>query len=198
MTLRSGHGNGKGVPRVEVLPIDELPGPIPVQTAPLVRTSDGKIADSATAKALGAKGGKARHYKLKFIASLGLKDLPDEAEFKPYMRNAEDWLKAKSTELAAIAGGTVGVGVSSILSTAARQYAASIYLFDLGAAMGGVPGATLLHKAGILGNDSRQNLLAAHELAVKEGTLRAAMAAAGLDAFEAIFSDDEQKEPSGE
>ncbi len=31
MTLRKGHGNGAGVPRIEVLPADELPSPNPTR-----------------------------------------------------------------------------------------------------------------------------------------------------------------------
>lgn len=195
MTLRKGHGNGAGQPRIEVMPVDELPDPIPLQAPPLQRAEKGKIKDSATAKELGRRGGLARQHKLRFIAALGLKKLPDEAELTPYIRNGEGWLKVKSAELAAIAGGNVGVGVSSILSTAARQYVASIYLFDLGTEIGGVSGANLMHKAGILGNDARQNLLAAHELAIKEGKLRAEMAQAGLNPFEAIFSSADEAGP---
>ena len=35
MALRSGHGNGAGVPRGEVLPPYELPAPASAATAPL-------------------------------------------------------------------------------------------------------------------------------------------------------------------
>jgi hypothetical protein len=55
------------------------------------------------------------------------------------------------------------------VSTAALQLAASRYLSDQGGAGGD---AKLLIDASKLANDSRQNLLAAHELAAREAKAR--------------------------
>jgi len=56
VALRNGHGAGKGTPRIEVLPIDELPVGVPApqreNQAAIVRTPDGRPADAASAKAL--------------------------------------------------------------------------------------------------------------------------------------------------
>jgi hypothetical protein len=49
------------------------------------------------------------------------------------------------------------------------QLAASRFVFDL-AAVAGDP--SLFHRASTLGNDSRQNLLAAYELAIREAKSR--------------------------
>jgi hypothetical protein len=38
MALRTGHGNGAGVPRIEVLPVDELPAGVPGNAGPLNRS----------------------------------------------------------------------------------------------------------------------------------------------------------------
>lgn len=186
MALRKGHGAGANHPlRIEVLPPDEIPDPVPAKAAPIARTPTGRIADSASAKALGARGGLARHQKLKFISSLGLSTLPDEAAFSPYLKRAEDFMKAKLLELANEAGGYVGAGPSSLVGTAARQLAASIYFFDVASRMSDNlrEQANLFHRSSTLGNDSRQNLLAAYSLAVEECKTRKALQAADLDPF---------------
>lgn len=91
------------------------------------------------------------------------------APMRPYVEAAEDWLVEHMTELAAQSGGNVGPGPASIAATAAMQLAASRFLFDLGVREGD-PDA--LKRASSLGNDSRQNLLAAYELAAREARAR--------------------------
>jgi hypothetical protein len=86
MALRTGHGKGAGVPRVEVLPADELPRPVAPPLAapsvPLVFRHDGKIADSETARALGKKGGLTKARRVRLVDSLGLKKIAADASFK--------------------------------------------------------------------------------------------------------------------
>jgi len=73
-------------------------------------------------------------------------------------------------ELAAtVGGGRIGPGPASVISTAALQMAASRWLSDRGAETGD---AKLLLEAAKLGDSSRQNLLAAHELAAREASSR--------------------------
>lgn len=59
MALRTGHGNGAGVPRVEVLPVDELPAGVQAPTldsARHERTPDGRFAPGArTVQSAGAR-----------------------------------------------------------------------------------------------------------------------------------------------
>lgn len=159
------------MPRIEVLPPDELPEPLPNQAAPLARTETGQIADSATAKALGARGGQAKAARIKLLSGLGLQTLAENSNFKPYERAGQDFIKAHLLNLAGCVGGSVGPGPASIVCTAGMQLAASRFVFDLAAAAGD-PG--LFHRASTLGNDSRQNLLAAYELARREGESRKA------------------------
>lgn len=64
-----------------------------------------------------------------------------------------------------VGGGQVGPGPASIVSTAALQLAASRWLSDQGAERAD---AKMLLAGSRLADSSRQNLLAAHELCVRE------------------------------
>lgn len=171
MTLRKGHGRGAGVPRVEVLPADELPAPVPGTPAPVRRRSNGTIADSATAKLLGARGGAAKTARARLVSALGLADLAEDAAFAPYRVAGDDFVRSHLAALAAVAGGEVGPGPSSIIASAGVQLAASRFVSDR-AAKEGDP--KLFVVASSLANDSRQNVLAAYELATREAKARAA------------------------
>jgi hypothetical protein len=173
--LRTGHGQGKGKPHIEVV-ADELSQPVlaappAAPASPLVRNESGQIADTLTAKELGRRGGLAKARKARLVDALGLVDLAEDAAFKPYRTAAEAFAVHKMAELAQLAGGEVGAGPSSIVATAALQLAASRFCFDQ-AAHKGI--AELMKLGSQLGNDSRQNLLAAYELAVREAKIREA------------------------
>ncbi len=174
MTLRTGHGNGKGVPRIEVLPLDEQPAIIPDDTVPLRRDDKGRIADSETARAMGAKGGLARTHRARLASALGLVELADDCEFKPYRALGDEFVKHHLANLAAQCGGELGPAPSSIVVSAGLQKAASIFLGDK-AAQSGDP--KLFHQMSVLANDSRQNLLAAYELGIREAQARKAQRA---------------------
>jgi hypothetical protein len=165
MALRKGHGKGAGVPRIEVLPADELPAPLPGKAAPLARRTDGTIADSVTAKALGAAGGRAKHSKAKLLSGLGLADLGETEEFRPYWLAVEDWVRAHLAVLAGMCGGSVGPGPASIVGTAGVQLASSRFFSDRGTKS---RDRKDFETASKLGDASRQNLLAAYELARRE------------------------------
>lgn len=169
MTLRSGHGTGAGQPRVEVLPADEQPAPVPAAPVNIARRSDGTLADSESAKALGKRGGLARARRASMLAGLGIKRPPEGSPMAPYVRAAEEWLTEHMSALASTAGGHVGPGPASIVASAAMQLAMSRYLADQGIESGD---GDMLKKASALANDSRQNLLAAYELAVREAEAR--------------------------
>jgi hypothetical protein len=173
MALRSGHGNGKGSPRIEVRPADELPPPLAdreaVLSVPLAFRPDGKIGDTATARVLGSRGGKANARKVRLIDSLGLSTLAAESTFTPYRGAAEEFVKHHLSELARMAGGSVGSGPSTFVASAGLQLAGSRWAFDQGGASGD---ATLIKLGSTLANDSRQNILAAYELATREAKAR--------------------------
>jgi hypothetical protein len=173
MTLRTGHGSGAGVPRIEVMPVDELPAGLPEHTGPYTAADRGAGGRFAPGNRLAAKGGRLKAGALAIVRGLGLADSA-ASEIAPYLSHAESWRRAKLSELAAtVGGGRCGAGVSSIVATAARQLASSLFAFDMGTRDSDV---AMLRESSRFGNESRQSLLAAHELAAREATARAAAA----------------------
>lgn len=172
---RAGHGAGKGSPHIEPPPADELSAPVPatLATVPLSFRSNGQIADSATAAELGRRGGEKTARRVRLVDSLGLASLAEDAAFGPYRSGAEAFVEHHLQELARLAGGKVGSAPSTMVSSAALQLAASRFAFDRAAQAGDVAGMKLGSQ---LANDSRQNLLCAYELAVREAEGRRANA----------------------
>ncbi|HMR05365.1 MAG TPA: hypothetical protein PKA88_06295 [Polyangiaceae bacterium] len=179
MTLRSGHGNGAGVPRVEVLPVDELPAGVPAPPRPVpVRDDAGRFVPGAGTSALAREGARAAQESRQLGRLLGLWEAPEGHAYAPYARLAREWRDDHVAELAAtVGGGKVGPGPASVISSAALQMAASRWLSDIGAEQGD---AKALLAASKLADSSRQNLLAAHELCAKEALARQSKAN-GLD-----------------
>ena len=164
MALRTGHGNGAGSPRIEVMPADELPKG--VQAPALVestseRSKGGRFAKGA--RTVQSAGGNARRGKTRLASKLGLSTVAANPTFEPYKKAAEDFKRCQVTALArGVGGGHCGPAPSSIIASAALQLAASRWAFDTGQPELGSK----------LANDSRQNLLAAHELAAREAQAR--------------------------
>jgi hypothetical protein len=143
MTYRTGHGNGAGQPRIEVSPPDELPRP---RGRPV------------------KKGGAT---KIKLARSLVL--TAPKADWAPYIQMAEQFRLHQCRSLAQQCGGFCGAAPSTMVASAAMQLAASRYMFDKGAKTGDMQ---LIKQASTIMNDSRQNLLAAYELAIREAEAR--------------------------
>ena len=177
--VRTGHGAGEGQPHVEI-PRDGMPSPVAgppaLPVAPLVFRKDGTIGDSATAKALGSKGGQAKARNLRLVDSLGVAKLAEDSAFAPYRTGADHFVDHHLAELASLAGGVVGSGPSSMVASAALQLAGSRYCFDQFAASGD---AAMMKLGSSLANDSRQNLLAAYSHAVLEAEGRKKVATQG-------------------
>jgi hypothetical protein len=194
MTLRKGHGTGAGVPRIEVLPADELPEPLPAAPPPLARRENGTIADSASAKALGAKGGYAKATKKKLLQGMGLAHVMDDNVFKPYYAAAQAWLEATIEIYAAMCGGMVGPGPSALLGNAAIALAFSRYLTDKAFSS---QDETMARQAIRYWDAMKQQKLAAYELGIREAKMRADLSdEAGLNAFEeALRRQNDQNEP---
>ena len=166
----------QGQPRPMVAPLDELPEPQAAVAVPLARRCNGTVADSASARVLGARGGAAKASRARLLSASGLSELAADAAFGPYRTAGDAFVKEHLAALAAQAGGEVGPGPSSIVASAGVQLAASRFLSDRGMREGD---AKLLQQASTLANDSRQNLLAAYELAVREAKARTANAPPG-------------------
>jgi hypothetical protein len=171
MSLRSGHGNGRGTPHVEVLPPDELPEGVqapPLASARGERRPDGTFAPGA--RTAQSAGGLATRGKSKLTARLGLTTLAEGDAFAPYRRAAATFRRVQCAELArAVGGGVCGPGPSSVVASAALALAWSRYLSDQAAATGD---PELAMRSARLGETSRQHLLAAHELCAKEALAR--------------------------
>jgi hypothetical protein len=165
--FRAGHGAGKGVPHIEIVR-DELSAPVPAPPTapdvPLAFREDGKIADADTAKEMGRRGGLAKARRVRLVDSLGLAKIAEDSAFGPYRSSAEQFIAAHLAELAQVAGGVVGTGPSTMVTSAALQLAASRYCFDRASERGDTD---LMKQGSVLANDSRQNLIAAYELATR-------------------------------
>ncbi len=170
--VRKGHGAGAGVPRIEVPPPDELPGPVPDPRPPVAsvaRGKDGRLATSEAAAAIGALGGREKHKRVALARSLGLDGIEASPAFAPYKRSAAVFRRHHVQELARLAGGQCSTGPGSMVASASLQLAASRFLFAQ-AGQSGDP--TTFRTASLLANDSRQSLLAAYSLAALEAQAR--------------------------
>jgi hypothetical protein len=112
---------------------------------------------------------------VRLLDSLGLSQLVEQTSFGPYRAAAEEFVSHHRACLAQQAGGELGPAPSTMVASAALQLAASRWAFDRGAAG---DDQALIKLGSQLANDSRQNLLAAYELAIREAQARAASAPA--------------------
>ena len=176
MALRSSHGTGAGKgPRIEVLPVDELPVGVPDIAGPLSRSGRTKQGTFAPGNGWAAKGGRARAGKTRLADRLGLHPLPEGSTFAQYKASAVSFRRAQCAALAAaVGGGYCGPAPSSFVASAALQLAWSRWFSDRAAETGNGDDAL---QASRLANDSRQNLLAAHELCAREAEARKAAGA---------------------
>lgn len=160
MTLRTGHGRGAGVPRVEVLPADELPAALGSVAVQPERDASGRFVPGNTA-------GRARKLRPGPAGLVGIdRCSPD---FRPFARWGARYAGHRRRELAAAHGGTISAGVGAIVESAALAMAASRYL-DHCARQSGDP--ELFKQAAQLGQTARQHELAAWELAAREAQAR--------------------------
>ena len=170
MALRSGHGTGAGVPRVEVLPPDELPDGLPAEARPVSPGDRGDGGRFAPGNGLARVGGRARAGSTRLSRRLGLQELPDGAAFAPYRASAVAFRRAQC---------------------AALELAWSRYLSDRAAEEGD---AEMALASSRLADASRQNLLAAHELCAREAKARPTNPGGTWPGYET--ADDESEEPA--
>ena len=165
MALRAGHGRGAGQPRIEVLPVDELPAGVAApkpQTQALARPP--YAAGSAEAREAGRRGGQRKAGTTALASKIGLAKAFADPSFEPYRRAAEAFAKLHVRTLAqSVGGGVCGPAPASIVWSAGLQLAASRWAFE-------AAGDPALGSR--LANDSRQNLLAAFELCAREAVAR--------------------------
>lgn len=170
MALRSGHGQGRGRPHIEVLPPDELPAATGSKTVRSDRGPDGRFTRGNTAA-------RARRLRAGPLGGVGGIDSTSDA-FKPFARWGRRYGAHRRRELAAAHGGEISAGVGALVESAALALASSRYLQNQGAAIGD---AELLKRASSLAAEARQNELAAWELAAREAKARGASRRTALD-----------------
>lgn len=157
MPLRTGHGKGRGVPRIEVLPPDELPSATPSVSDRIERTPDGRFTAGNTV---------ARSKRLRVVSAL---TAAANSDFAPFARWGKRYAAHRRSELAAAHGGSISAGVGALIESASMQLASSRYLAAKGAASGD---AAMMKTSSALANDARQNELTAWELAAREAKVR--------------------------
>ncbi len=160
MTLRSGHGKGRGMPRVEVMPPDELPPATPGAPARPDRDAQGRFVP-------GNRSGQQKRIKPGPRGLVGIdKTSP---EFRPFARWGARYGAHRRRELASAHGGEISAGVGAIVESAALAMAASRFLSSRAAETGD---AELFKQSSALASTARQHELAAWELAAREAQAR--------------------------
>jgi len=171
MTKRTSSQSGRRLVHVEVDRPDELHAGVHGPAKPVPpREASGRLLPGPETSAFARTGANALHQSRQHARLLGLWQPEEAHDYHPYWRLACEWRDAHKAELAAtVGGGSVGPGPASVVASAAVQLGASRYLADLGAQTGD---PKLLTDAARLADSSRQNLLAAHELAAREAKSR--------------------------
>lgn len=181
MTLRRGHGNGAGVPRVEVLPADELP-------AAANATGTGLTAAMSPRRGRPFEpGNKAAAGRRPRLALLGVTIEGSDPRYALALRRAGRYRKRRVRELYH-AHGFVSAGVASLIASASLALSASRYLYEIASETGD---PETLKRASALANDARQNELAAWELAAREGAARPKPPADPLAAFRRLPTEED-------
>lgn len=171
MGARTGHGAGAKQPVcIEVLPVDELPAGIPAPARAESPTDRGEAGRFAPGNGLASVGGKARQGKTRLAGRTSLAAMPSTAPFAPYRAAVVSFRRSACADLArTVGGGSLGPLPSSIVASAALQLGWSRYWSDLAATTGDAQHALTASR---LADASRQNLLAATELAAREAAAR--------------------------
>lgn len=181
MTLRRTDQPGRMPVHVEVCRPNELPkGLALVKPEARALPRPPYAAGSAEAREAGRRGGKRKAGTTALASGIGLAKAFSDPTFTPYRRAAEHFAKLHVRRLAdSVGGGECGPAPSSIIWSAGLQLAASRWAFE-------VAGDPALGSR--LANDSRQNLLAAHELCAREAQARPRLT--GLDRLDAEYEAD--------
>jgi len=148
------------MPRIEILPPDELPAATPAIAAHAGRDALGRF----------TKGNSEARSQRVRPGPRGLVGVDTCAPgFRPFARWGQRYAGHRRRELAQAHGGSISAGVGAIVESAALAMAASRFL-DHQARQSGDP--DLFKQAAQLGQTARQHELAAWELAAREAKAR--------------------------
>lgn len=119
MALRTGHGNGAGAPRIEVLPADELPEGVQGEAlAPHRPERDGKGRFRPGARTAQSAGGAPARDLTRLARRLTLGSTLADPRFEPFAKAAAPFRKQHVTTLARnVGGGFCGTGPSSMVAS---------------------------------------------------------------------------------
>ena len=193
--LRVGSVDGRSPAHVEVPPLDETPvglaAPVAERAGPVERLANGRFAGGEAARAVGRLGGlaKAERDSNRWGQRLGvarlLQSFPPEEHFAAALKDRAAWERDQAAHVCHNIGGRrMSPGVSSIITTASWERMFSILMFEAASSRPfawdvdekrtpkTLPRTDLIMVATRLGDSARQNLLAAHSLAVLEARSR--------------------------
>lgn len=160
MTLQRSQGRLRPV----VAPLDELPnGEAATKPAGEAMGRPPYAQGSPEARQAASRGGKARRGWTQLADTLGLAGPSADPTFEPYRREALNFANQHKAHLRRNVGaGELSPAVRSFVMSSALQIAASRWAFDSGQP----------ELGSRLADSSRQNLLAAHELAARDAEAR--------------------------
>lgn len=163
MSLRKGHGNGRGTPRFETKPWDEQRTPPAERPEPLVkgRDSAGKVRTSEAARALASLPRRQTYVPRKLAC---------DPRFEVHNRRRIEYTKRRRSEIHNAWGG-VSHGVGALLVAESWMWAGGEFASELGCETGD---ADHFKTAGVLYGQAKGLAAAAWELAEKESTTRSA------------------------
>src|SRR5262249_50094498 len=144
MALRNGHGAGKGTPRIEVLPIDEIEAPNATDTARNLAKRRGRGRPFE-------KGNRAAAGRRPALAGLDVEQHASDPLYRRLLRQAQRYRRRRASELEA-SYGYLSAGAASLLASAALATAGSRFAYAK-AAESGDP--TFMKLGSTLANDAR-------------------------------------------
>ena len=176
-------------------PPDEAPAPVPAQAEPVERRQNGQVSGSEAAAKLGRRGGLKRAERKRDAAGWGsrlglgrfLAGMATNEQLKPYIEEGEQWFAETCADLGQTAGnGRLSPSVVSMVASASWQRLFGRYLMNCAATSTWgfdraadedakppiKPNTELVMVASRLLDASRQNCIAAFEIASREGAAR--------------------------
>lgn len=173
MALRTGHGRGRGKPRIEVLPGDELPVGIQADTRPPdlpgeVRSNHGHFPPG---NPLAASGGRGKRGSSKLAIEMASKGAPVTPEMHTYVARADRLRRVVCQELARdVGGGQCSAAVSAIVLGASRARMWAQRFGDI--ALSGGADIDLVMKSMRLEESCKSAFAMAQELCAKQAQSR--------------------------
>jgi hypothetical protein len=117
MAWRSGHGRGRGIPRIEALRPADLPGGLAVTspTAEAERNAAGHFVAGPGTSALARRGGRAKRHSCALASKLELVPGATGADLQPYLPAARALARTLKASIAETIGGGVCPAMAGLM-----------------------------------------------------------------------------------